>query len=133
MAEEERSEQRQTHRSNGEFEKDNPWAFEPGKSGNPGGRPKGKKPADALLETAELTHSELSSLLSNPNTPAVIRMAVAEWIRATDIDGRNANGACSRIYDRIDGPVGKEAKGHTFVLPTREVVMTEIREDKDSD
>lgn len=75
-------------------------AFQPGQSGNPGGRPKDKPFRDAL-------RMELAAL--GENDPRALR-GLARKLLASAADGDNTLAAIREVADRLDG---KPAQGIT--------------------
>lgn len=74
--------------------------FQPGQSGNPGGRPKGSVSLTTLLRRA----------LAEKATPKAAKTAAEAIVAALLKAARDGDQrAIQYVFDRIDGPAGKQA------------------------
>lgn len=90
-----------------------PWWFKPGQSGNPAGRPKGKRPSEIMREMFLAQYGgpeairKLQETMPEPwRSMNVDKMTVGEiisWVQLRRAMTANADKARSDLFDRLEG------------------------------
>lgn len=95
----------------GKFTPGNPYAWRPGVSGNPNGRPKGSKAGSAALR-------KLARQFLDPKTGLCAEEMIAAKLIAKALDGDL--GAIKEFYDRTEGRPGVRVELETDNMDWRE-------------
>lgn len=110
--------------------------FEPGQSGNPGGRPKKKIFADALrlqvLRPLEFDEEGNQKLPTLPDKPRQIDAIVNALIVESRI-GKNLTQAAKEIRDTLDGKPAQAIEHSGMIATTHEELLKQIDSADDTD